>query len=92
MHYTAGFGAFTSMTMSDRLPPEGLLWTAARLLLDGAGALFAIYLLVFFSLVVSGAVLRTSDRAFEQRTVIRLHAHRGPRGHVCRSDAPALTA
>ena len=42
-----------------------MLWLAARLLLDGAGALFGLYLLILVTLFLSGYVMRQDrDRTF----------------------------
>jgi len=52
------------------LPGSGVLWFTARLLLDGAGALFGLYLLTLLTLFLSGYVMRLRrdasphDRAF----------------------------
>jgi hypothetical protein len=40
------------------LPGSGALWLTARLLLDGAGALFGLYLLTVLSLFLSGYLMR----------------------------------
>jgi len=40
------------------LPHEGVLWVVARLMLDGAGALFGLYLLTGVVLSLAGSVVR----------------------------------
>jgi hypothetical protein len=40
------------------LPGSGVLWLTARLLLDGAGALFGLYLLTLLALFLAGFVMR----------------------------------
>lgn len=57
MHYSAGFG-LTAVGGAAALPGSGLLWLTARLLLDGAGALFGLYLLTVLTLFVSGYFMR----------------------------------
>jgi hypothetical protein len=44
------------------LPGSGVLWLTARLLLDGAGALFGLYLLALLTLFLSGYVMRLRRR------------------------------
>jgi hypothetical protein len=44
------------------LPGHGALWLAARLLLDGAGALFGVYLLITLSLLLAGHAMRMRGR------------------------------
>jgi hypothetical protein len=45
------------------LPGSGMLWLTARLLLDGAGALFGLYLLTVATLFLSGYVMRLRGAA-----------------------------
>ena len=66
MHYTAGMGAVGSFTGARALPDAGFLTTLARLLLDGAGALFGLYLLLAAVLAAYGAASRR--RANRHRT------------------------
>ena len=58
MHYTAGVGAVGSFVGARSVPGDGFLPTLARVLLDGAGALFGLYLLLALGLAVYGALLR----------------------------------
>jgi hypothetical protein len=58
MHYTAGFGMLASFTGARSLQGDGFLLTLARTLLEAAGALFALYLLVVIGLVLVGVILR----------------------------------
>lgn len=62
MHYTAGLGAVGSFAGARSLPGDGVLTTLARLLLDCAGALFGLYLLLAVGLAVYGAVARRRAR------------------------------
>ncbi|HEX3188233.1 MAG TPA: hypothetical protein VHS30_00400 [Streptosporangiaceae bacterium] len=48
----AAFGAAVAF------PHEGVLWLTARLMLDSAGGLFGLYLLVGIGLSVTGRVMR----------------------------------
>ena len=58
MHYSAGLAGLTAAGGAAVLPGSGALWLTARLLLDGAGALFGLYLLAILALFLSGYVLR----------------------------------
>ena len=58
MHYTAGVGTAFSFAGGSLVPGQGLLSTVARLLLDGAGALFGLYLLLAVGLSTYGRMLR----------------------------------
>ncbi len=58
MHYSAGLAGLTAVGGAAALPGSGVLWLAARLLLDGAGALFGVYLLAVLTLFLSGYVMR----------------------------------
>ena len=58
MHYSAGLAGLTAVGGAAALPGSGVLWLAARLLLDGAGALFGLYLLTVVTLFLSGFVMR----------------------------------
>jgi hypothetical protein len=58
VHYTAGVGTAFSFAGGSLVPGQGLLSTVARLLLDGAGALFGLYLLLAVGLSTYGRALR----------------------------------
>jgi hypothetical protein len=77
VHYSAGFGAFASFAAAGQLPQDDPLWWVARLLLDLAGALFGVFLLVALLVLLSGMRLRQHDRAQAARVVAR----RSGRGH-----------
>jgi hypothetical protein len=70
VHYSAGLAGLVAVGGATTLPGGGVLWLTARLLLDGAGALFGLYLLTFLALFLSGYVMRLRrqasphDRAF----------------------------
>ncbi len=71
MHYSAGLAGLTAAGGAAVLPGSGALWLTARLLLDGAGALFGLYLLTVLALFLSGYVLRirqgpAADRAIRE--------------------------
>ncbi len=59
MHYSAGLAGLTTAAAATALPAGSGLFLVARLLLDGAGALFGLYLVTFAALSMSGYVLRT---------------------------------
>lgn len=58
MHYSAGLAGLAAVGGAATLPGSGVLWLTARLLLDGAGALFGLYLLTLLALFLSGYVMR----------------------------------
>ncbi len=58
MYYSAGVAGLAAFGAAQALPHEGPLWLAARLLLDGAGGLFGLYLLAGLGLTVAGRVMR----------------------------------
>ena len=70
MHYSAGLAGLVAVGGAATLPGSGVLWLTARLLLDGAGALFGLSLLTLLTLFLSGYVMRLRrgasphDRAF----------------------------
>lgn len=58
VHYSAGVAGLGAFGAAQALPHEGPLWLVARLLLDGAGGLFGLYLLIGLGLTVAGHVMR----------------------------------
>ena len=58
VHYSAGLVGLGAIGGAATLPGSGVLWLMARLLLDGAGALFGLYLLTLLTLFLSGYVMR----------------------------------
>jgi hypothetical protein len=58
VHYSAGLAGVAAVGGGATLPGSGVLWLTARLLLDGAGALFGLYLLILLTLFLSGYVMR----------------------------------
>ena len=58
MYYSAGVAGLAAFGAAQALPHEGPLWLAARLLLDGAGGLFGLYLLTGLGLTVAGHIMR----------------------------------
>ena len=62
MHYTAGIGTAFSFAGAQLVPGDGLVSTVARLLLDAAGALFGLYLLLAIGLSAYGWVLRRQNQ------------------------------
>jgi hypothetical protein len=57
MYYSAGVAGLASFGAASALPHNGPLWLVARLLLDGAGGLFGLYLLAGLGLAVIGRLL-----------------------------------
>jgi hypothetical protein len=55
----AGLAAFGAFGAAQALTHEGPLWLAARLLLDGAGCLFGLYMLTGLGLMVAGRIMRS---------------------------------
>ena len=74
MHYSAGLAGLTAVGGAAALPGSGMLWLTARLLLDGAGALFGLYLLAAVTLFLSGYVIRLRRGAGASMSAIREHA------------------
>jgi hypothetical protein len=72
VHYSAGLAGLTAVGGAAVLPGSGALWLTSRLLLDGAGALFGLYLLTILALFLSGYVMRlrqgpaVADRAVRE--------------------------
>jgi hypothetical protein len=63
VHYTAGVGAVGSFAGARALPGDDVLTTLARVLLEGAGALFGLYLVLALGLAVYGTAVRRRARA-----------------------------
>jgi hypothetical protein len=61
VYFSAGVGGLAAFGAGQALPNEGPLWLAARLLFDGAGGLFGLYLLAGLGLSVVGYVARGSQ-------------------------------
>ena len=62
MYYPTTLASLTAFGSAVVLPHNGELWLAARLLLDGAGALFGLYLLMGIGLSLTGQVMRIRRR------------------------------
>ena len=58
VYYSAGVAGLAAFGAAQALPHEGPLWLAARLLLDGSGCLFGLYLLTVVALTLAGHVMR----------------------------------
>ena len=58
VYYSAGVAGLAAFGAAQALPHEGPLWLAARLLLDGSGGLFGLYLLTVVALTLAGHVMR----------------------------------
>jgi hypothetical protein len=62
VYYSARLAGLTAIGGANALPASGVLWLAARLLLDSAGALFGLYLLTILALVLYGYAARAHRR------------------------------
>ncbi|MGP7996872.1 MAG: hypothetical protein ACLPKI_06045 [Streptosporangiaceae bacterium] len=67
MHYSASLAGLAMAGAAAALPTGPGLFLAARLLLDGAGALFGLYLVTFVALSLTGYVLRMHTRRAAQQ-------------------------
>jgi hypothetical protein len=85
VHYSAGLAGLTAVAGAAALPGSGVLWLIARLLLDGAGALFGLYLLAILTLFLSGFVLRLGRVPAARRE----HAIAGPAARKAPAHEPA---
>jgi hypothetical protein len=63
MYYPATLASLTAFGSAVGLPHDGDLWLTARMLLDGAGALFGLYLLINIGLSLTGQVMRIRRRS-----------------------------
>jgi hypothetical protein len=63
MYYPATLASLTAFGSAVALPHDGDLWLTARMLLDGAGALFGLYLLINIGLSLTGQVMRIRRRS-----------------------------
>jgi hypothetical protein len=63
VYYSAGVAGLGSFGAAQALPDDGPLWLAARLLLDGAGGLFGLYLVAGLGLAVAGRFMAARDVA-----------------------------
>jgi hypothetical protein len=62
VYNSAGFAGLASFGAAQALPEGSLLWLVARLMLDGAGALFGLYMLTGFALTIAAHVMRSGRR------------------------------
>jgi hypothetical protein len=63
MYYPATLASLTAFGSAVALPHDGDLWLTARMMLDGAGALFGLYLLISIGLSLTGQVMRIRRRS-----------------------------
>jgi hypothetical protein len=61
VYFSAGVAGLAAFGAGQALPNEGPLWLVARLLFDGAGGLFGLYLLAGLGLSVVGYVARAGQ-------------------------------
>ena len=62
MHYSAGPASLTAFASGTELRHAKIFWSGAWILLDAAGALFALYLMVMVGLLLIGSVGRFRAR------------------------------
>lgn len=62
MYYSAAVASFTSYGAATQLPRHSAVWTVARLMLDCAGALFALYALAIITILLLGCKMRADER------------------------------
>jgi hypothetical protein len=62
VYYSAGLAGMTAFGSAAAVPHNGALWLVARLLLDGAGGFFGLYLLGAAGLSAAGRVMRRRRR------------------------------
>jgi hypothetical protein len=74
MHYSSGVLALASFSIAQSLPAGNLLWWIARVLLDVAGGLFLLYMLLMSGLSLWVAL---SSRPGHGRGTGPRHAVRG---------------
>jgi len=82
VYYSAGVAGLGSFGAAQALPDDGPLWLAARLLLDGAGGLFGLYLIAGLGLAVAGRLMAARGDLDEE-------ADRARRPVAARSGGPA---
>ncbi len=58
MYYSAGLAGLAAFGSAAQLPYNGACWFVARALLDTAGGLFGLYLVVMAGLWLAGRVIR----------------------------------
>lgn len=63
MYYSAAAASLMAFGATTLLPHDGVFWMVARFLLDVAGALFGLYLVIMFALSAAGYVMRFQKRS-----------------------------
>ncbi len=63
--YSSGLSSMTAFAVARPLPDTGALWVTAGVLLNTAGALFALYVLATMTLLAGSAVRRRRGGARE---------------------------
>lgn len=71
MYYSAGVANLAAASAAVALPHEGVLWLTARLMLDGAGGLFGMYLLAVVGLSLTGHVMRIRSKQRQARLAVK---------------------
>jgi hypothetical protein len=63
VYYSAGVASMTAYGTAVVLPHEGAMWLVARLMLDTAGGLFGLYLVIGLVLSLVAAIVRFRGRS-----------------------------
>jgi len=66
VYYSAGLASLTAFAGAVSLPRTSIFWIMARILLDSAGGLFGLYLLVMVGLLLMGRAMRFRHRVADR--------------------------
>jgi formate hydrogenlyase subunit 3/multisubunit Na+/H+ antiporter MnhD subunit len=66
VYYSAGLASLTAFASAAGMPRTSVFWIAARILLDSAGGLFGLYLVVMVGLLLAGRAMRLRRRLTER--------------------------
>jgi hypothetical protein len=80
VYYSAGLASLTAFAAADELPHTTIFWLVARLLLDTAGGLFALYLVAIIGLLLTGAAMRRFSALPERPAALTEHRRTGTGG------------
>jgi len=61
VYFSAGVAGLAAFGAGQALSDQGPLWIAARVLFDGAGGLFALYVLAGLGLSLAGYIARGNE-------------------------------
>jgi hypothetical protein len=66
VYYSAGLASLTAFAGAAGLPHTSVFWIVARILLDSAGGLFGLYLVVMVGLLLMGQAMRFRQRVADR--------------------------